>query len=198
MRKMIVALVACVALAACTDSSKKSEPTRPHEKGDYAREEAKTGVQAFRDVYAVLEHPRCMNCHPAGDVPLQGDDSHPHAQNVRRGPDGHGVTALKCAACHQEQALAGDHMPPGAPGWHLPPPETPMVFEGKSPAELARQLKDPKQTGGRTLDDLCRHVTLDTLVRSCWANGRTPPPLAHDEFAKKFREWVDKGAPVPE
>ena len=35
-------------------------------------------------------HPRCMNCHPSGDVPLQGDDSHLHVQNVKRGDDGQG------------------------------------------------------------------------------------------------------------
>jgi hypothetical protein len=29
--------------------------------------------------------PRCMNCHPAGDVPLQGDDSHIHTMLPQRG-----------------------------------------------------------------------------------------------------------------
>ena len=36
-------------------------------------------AQAFMDVYSVLQHPRCMNCHPAADNPMHGDDSHPHA-----------------------------------------------------------------------------------------------------------------------
>jgi hypothetical protein len=35
-------------------------------------------------------HPRCMNCHPARDGPLQGDDSYPRMQNIRRGQDGKG------------------------------------------------------------------------------------------------------------
>ncbi|RYG03681.1 MAG: hypothetical protein EOO02_07880, partial [Chitinophagaceae bacterium] len=35
-------------------------------------------ITAFGEVYKVLVSPRCMNCHPAGDVPLQGDDSHLH------------------------------------------------------------------------------------------------------------------------
>src|ERR687883_476581 len=51
---------------------------------------------AFLDVYKVLMHPRCLNCHPPGDVPLQGDDSHLHIQNVKRGEDGKGKYALKC------------------------------------------------------------------------------------------------------
>ena len=32
-------------------------------------------VKAFMQVYKVLMSPRCMNCHPNGDVPLQGDDN---------------------------------------------------------------------------------------------------------------------------
>src|SRR5688572_11445620 len=55
---------------------------------------------AFLEAYKVLMHPRCMNCHPAGDVPLQGDDSRLHIQNIKRGHDGKGLYALKCANCH--------------------------------------------------------------------------------------------------
>jgi hypothetical protein len=42
-----------------------------------------------------------MNCHPAGDVTLQGDDSHLHTISPQQGQDGHGVYAMKCANCHQ-------------------------------------------------------------------------------------------------
>src|SRR5882672_10047720 len=76
---------------------------------------------AFLDAYKVFMHPRCMNCHPAGNAPLQGDDSHLHAQNVQRGSDGKGLYALKCANCHQEKNLPGANMPPGNLTWHLPP-----------------------------------------------------------------------------
>jgi hypothetical protein len=154
---------------------------------------------AFLAVYKVLMHPRCMNCHPAGDVPLQGDDSRPHVQNVQRGTDGKGKYALKCANCHQDVNLPGEHMPPGNPNWHLPPAKMRMVFEGKTPAELARQLKDPKQNGGKTLEQLIAHVSEDKLVLWGWepGDGRTKPPLSHAEFARKFREWVEKGAAEP-
>src|SRR5438445_9829957 len=96
---------------------------------------------AFLAAAPVFTHPRCQNCHPAGDAPLQGDDSHPHAQNVRRGKDGKGRFAMKCANCHQDANLPGENMPPGNPTWHLPSADVPLVFQGKSPAELARQLK---------------------------------------------------------
>src|SRR5437868_794494 len=149
---------------------------------------------AFLAAYPVFMHPRCMNCHPVGDIPLQGDDSHLHLQNVKRGPDGKGLYALKCANCHQDVNLGGANLPPGNPNWHLPPAKMRMVFQGKSPGELARQLKDPKQNGGKTLEQLIQHVSEDKLVLWGWdpGEGRTKPPLSHAEFARRFREWVDK------
>jgi hypothetical protein len=155
---------------------------------------------AFLEAYKVFMHPRCMNCHPSGNVPLQGDDSHLHTQNVRRGPDGKGKYALKCANCHQDANLPGEHMPPGNPNWHLPPPEMRMVFQGKSPGELARQLKDPTLNGGRTVEQILDHVANDRLVAAGWnpGDGRTKPPLNHDEFARQMRMWIENGAVAPE
>lgn len=163
-------------------------------------ETAAASRAAFRAVYAVLMSPRCMNCHPAGSAPLQGDDSHVHAQGVKRGPDGKGLYALKCAACHQGANLPGQNMPPGNPRWHLPSAAMPLVFQGLSPRELALQLKDPRRNGGKTLDQLVEHVSHDGLVLGAWepGDGRTLPPLPHAEFAARFKEWVDKGAAVPE
>ena len=165
-----------------------------------SRDEAASRA-AFLAAYPVFMHPRCMNCHPNGDAPLQGEDSHPHLQNVKRGPDGKGLYALKCGNCHQNQNLAGEGMPPGHPEWHLPPANMRMVFQGKSPAELARQLKDPKLNGGKTLEEILKHVSEDSLVRqSGWnpADGKSKPALSHEELAAKMREWIEKGAAVPE
>ena len=156
---------------------------------------------AFLAAYPVFMHPRCMNCHPAGDAPLQGEDSHPHLQNVKRGPDGKGLYALKCKNCHQDTNLPGEGMPPGHPEWRLPPANMRMVFQGKTPVELARQLKDAKQNGGKTLEEILKHVSEDSLVReSGWspADGKSKPALSHEEFAAKVREWIEKGAAIPE
>jgi mono/diheme cytochrome c family protein len=163
-------------------------------------QKAATSRKAFLEVYKILMHPRCMNCHPIGDVPLQGDDSHLHFQGVKRGADGKGKFALKCANCHQDANIAGENMPPGNPNWHLPKPEMPLVFEGRSPSQLAQQLKDPKQNGGKTLEELFHHVAEDKLVLWGWnpGDGRTKPPLSHEEFKKLFREWIDNGAAIPE
>ena len=147
----------------------------------------------------VLRHPRCMNCHSKGDYPRQGDDSHPHTMNIKRGPVGFGVTAVKCSTCHQDHNLDGAHLPPGAPGWHLPPPSMPMIWEGLTDAQLCESIKDPKQNRGRDLNQLVEHLTEDKLVMWGWnpGEGRTPVPIPHDEFSAKVKQWQAAGAPCP-
>jgi hypothetical protein len=191
---LVFAIVGAVWAVSAKGTAKGAAPA------EVTARDADASRAAFLEAYKVLMHPRCMNCHPAGDAPLQGDDSHVHSQNVQRGPGGKGKYALKCANCHQHANLSGLNMPPGNPNWHLPPPEMPMVFQGKSPRELARQLKDPKLNGNKTLADLIHHVTEDKLVLGGWdpGDGRTKPPLTHDEFARKFREWIENGAAEPE
>lgn len=155
---------------------------------------------AFTAAFAVFLHPRCMNCHPSDDRPLQGDDSHPHAQNVQRGPLGDGKYGMKCGACHQKENTPGPHMPPGAIIWRLPPPKMPMIFQGRSPHQLCEQLKDPARNGGRTLQQIIEHVSTDKLVGWGWdpGEGRTLPPLSREEFARDVKQWVEKGAACPE
>ena len=154
---------------------------------------------AFLAIVPVLKHPRCLNCHANGDFPRQGDDSHAHAQNIKRGPLGHGVTSQKCAACHQTENVAGLNMPPGAPNWHLPPPNMPMIWEGKTPREICQQLKDPKQNNNKTVAAIVEHVTSDKLVLWGWnpGEGRTVPSMSHQEFAAKFAQWEKFGAACP-
>ncbi len=162
---------------------------------DKKREEE--SKEAFIAAYKVFMHPRCMNCHPAGDIPLQGDDSRLHPQGVKRGIDGKGLFALKCKNCHQDTHVAGEHMPPGHSGWHLPPANMKMVFEGKTARQLAMHFKDAKFTGFKTMDKMLEHVEKEPLVTNSWTYG-TPPPLTHEEFVAKVKEWIDKGAAVPD
>jgi mono/diheme cytochrome c family protein len=177
-----------------------------------ARDDPARAQGAFLKAYPVFMHPRCQNCHPAGDTPLQGDDSHVHdLLRLRRGPDGNGVFAMKCSNCHQAANTPGPHTPPGAPQvavsggrpaeprWHLPGPDARMVFQGRSPAVLCRQLKDPKKNGGLTPDRLAHHVATDPLVLWAWnpGEGRTPPPLPHAEFAAAVKSWLDAGGACP-
>lgn len=155
------------------------------------------GVAAFENVARVLLSPRCMNCHPRGDAPLQGDTPKPHAQNITRKIEGLG---MRCGSCHQSTNLPGRRMPPGAPKWGLPPAATPMVFEGKTAAQLCKQLKDPATNGKKTVAEVVHHMTSDALVKWGWTpgEGRTQPPLTHAQFAEAARIWGDAGAPCPE
>jgi hypothetical protein len=172
----------------------------PAEAAQVAGQPDEAGARdAFLAAYPVFMHPRCMNCHPVGDIPLQGEDSHLHAQRVKRGADGQGLYGMKCGACHQLTNLPGANMPPGVPHWHMPPPTMRMVFEGKSAGDLCRQLKDPQQNGGRTLEAAIEHLDADPLVFWGWVpgDGRSIPPLSHAEFVQKMREWIEKGAACP-
>jgi hypothetical protein len=164
-----------------------------------AQREDAAAAGAFEAMVPVLRHPRCMNCHSKGDFPRQGDDGHPHAMNVRRGPDGHGVTAQKCSTCHQEQNLAGLNMPPGAHDWHLPPANMPMIWEGLTNRQLCELFKDPKQNGNRTqLAQLVEHMETP-LVKWGWnpGEGRTPIPGSHDAFMTHVKQWVGAGGACP-
>jgi hypothetical protein len=155
---------------------------------------------AWQVVYEVLQHPRCLNCHPAGDAPLQGDASLRHGQNVQRGPDGHGLYALRCDSCHQTSNPSFANLPPGAPNWHLPSPDMPLVFEGLSSPELCAQLKDPARNGHKTPEQLFEHMASDALVGWGWAPGpgRAPVPTPRTEVAAAMRAWIDGGCECPE
>ena len=164
--------------------------------------DAAAGLAAFETVRQVFQHPRCQNCHIPGDAPLQFDDGRTHAQLVKRGADGHGAPGLPCSTCHGTRnppASFGLAMPPGAPNWHLPPEQTPMVFIDLTPAQLCRTIKDPKETGGKDLAAMLEHVAHDALVGWGWdpGLGRAPVPIPRAEVTAAFRTWMDAGAPCP-
>jgi hypothetical protein len=166
-------------------------------KNDADKKREEESKDAFLAAYSVFMHPRCMNCHPSGDVPLVGDDSHLHELGVKRGPFGKGLYALKCSNCHQAEHVPGEHMPPGNDRWKLPSANQKMVFQGMTPAQLALHFKDNKYTGFHNFkEDLLHHVEFDPLVLNGWTYG-TPPPLNHTEFVARVKEWIDKGAVIP-
>ena len=159
-------------------------------------------LQAFDTVQRVFQSPRCQNCHIPGDAPLQFDEGLTHAQFVQRGPDGKGAPGLACSTCHGSKNLPasyGDHVPPGAPNWHLPPPDKKMVFINLPAHELCTRLKDTKQNSGKDLAALLEHVDHDQLVLWGWnpGQGRAPVSIAHADFVAAFKRWVDAGAPCP-
>ena len=77
-------------------------------------------IALFEEAAKVITHPRCMNCHPAGDSPTQTEHMLPHLPLVVRGADGHGAPGMPCATCHHgaNYDVAGV---PGHADWHLAP-----------------------------------------------------------------------------
>lgn len=190
MRAIAIALV----LAACSGGGKKGLQTSG---GD-----TNAGLAGWEVMRSVFQHPRCQNCHPADDTPLQGDLGAPHNQEVQRGADGFGMAGARCTTCHgpaNKPPSYGEHQPPGnIKGWHMPPPEMKMVFVGMSSNALCEQTKDPARNGGKDMKALREHMD-DPLVLWGWdpGVGRQPVPVPHPEFVRAFEAWAAAGAPCP-
>jgi hypothetical protein len=150
----------------------------------------------FTELGKVLTHPRCMNCHPAGDRPRQGENRRPHQPPVERGPDGFGLAALRCSVCHQAANFDPARVP-GHPQWHLAPLE--MAWEGKTLSEICAQIKDPQRNGGLTLEALVHHIGTDTLVGWAWSPGvgRQAAPGTQKLAGELVAAWVKTGAACP-
>ena len=165
-------------------------------------DQAERSRALFNEIAKVVTHPRCMNCHPAGNHPLQGNDRHEHMPPVPRGEAGLGVAGLGCLACHTEKnytlvGAATYKSIPGHPRWQLAPIE--MAWEGKSVSQICQQLKDPARNGGRTLALLHEHFAKDDLVAWGWTpgEGREPAPGSQQQLGELAQAWIDSGAQCP-
>jgi hypothetical protein len=160
-------------------------------------DQAQRSRAIFTEVGKLLTHPRCMNCHPAGDRPLQGADHRIHWPPAKRA--GLGDT---CVACHTDRnvtlhAMASYQSIPGHRRWELAPLS--MAWEGKSLGEICRQLKDKDRNGGRDLALLHEHIAKDDLVAWGWnpGAGREPAPGNQELAGRLVQAWIDSGAECP-
>jgi hypothetical protein len=155
------------------------------------------GTSGWPEIYSVLTHPRCINCHTLAPTfltntnyryPHQADDRHPHYFQVIAGstnppsppPMGdHGAAIGLCSSCHgsQNNAFTGA---PGAPNWMLAPLS--MAWESSPNVamtgdQLCAALKDKSRNGGRDLtgpsppDSLLEHIETEHLVQWAFAPG---------------------------
>ena len=173
-----------------------AQELRPPEAfADIADQRARS-VALFEEAGKVIQHPRCMNCHPAGDRPLQGDEGRPHQPLVVRGEANIGVPGLYCATCHQPQNYDPARVP-GNPKWALAPIE--MAWVGKSLGEICTQIKDPARNHDMDIPALVEHMGHDELVGWAWAPGpgRTPAPGTQAAFGALIQAWADTGAACP-
>ena len=159
-------------------------------------DERTRAIALFQEAAKVITHPRCMNCHPAGERPTQTEHMQPHQPLVVRGADGHGAPGMMCATCHH----AANYDPAGVPGhpdWHLAPLS--MGWQGRSVAQICEQIKDRARNGGRDMAALVQHMAEDALVGWAWAPGvgRAPAPGSQAEFGALVRAWADAGGYCP-
>jgi hypothetical protein len=185
----------------------RSEPAPTHQAlksasdFDAIADRADRSRAIFSEIGKLIEHPRCMNCHPAGDHPLQGNDRHEHMPQVWRGDTGH--LATNCFGCHTEKNVtlheaASYKSIPGNPRWDVAPLS--MAWEGKSLGEICRQLKDVTRNGGRDLALLQEHIAKDELVGWAWdpGEGREPAPGTQEQAGQLVQAWIETGAQCPD
>jgi hypothetical protein len=184
---LTMSMLTAYAIAQGRDTDKLAAPESFASTGDAAARSA----ALFVELGKVLTHPRCVNCHPVGDRPRQGNEGRLHQPPVERGVDGRGLAAMRCDSCHQQANFEPGRVP-GHPEWHLAPRE--MAWEGKTLAEICEQIKDPARNGGRKVEDLIQHIGTDTLVGWAWAPGfgRQPAPGTQKEAGALVQAWVKR------
>ncbi len=195
--KVLVALVALVIATPATDAvSDQSDSLASPESFASIADTAARSAAIFTELGKVLTHPRCVNCHPAGDRPRQGDTARLHQPPVERGADGFGLPAMRCPVCHQQANFDAAGVP-GNPIWQLAPRE--MAWEGKTLAEICAQIKDPARNGNRSVDALIEHIGEDHLVGWAWAPGfgRQSAPGTQKQAGALVEAWVKTGAECP-
>jgi hypothetical protein len=144
----------------------------------------------------VIQHPRCLNCHPAGESPTQTDAMRIHVPFVVRGEGGLGAVGLRCTSCHQEENFNPARVP-GNPKWSLAPAH--MAWQGKTLAQICAQLKDRRRNGDKDMEALEEHMAKDELVGWGWSPGadRVPAPGTQAEFGALVSAWIGAGAYCP-
>ena len=197
----ILASIALIQAAAPAQAQENPIELRPPAAFSSIADLHERSVALFREAGKVLQHPRCINCHPAGDHPLQGDDRHAHFPAAARGSEDMGAPGGYCTACHLDTnvtPLAAPHTSiPGHPRWQLAPRE--MAWQDKTLGEICEQLKDPERNGHRTLAELHEHMAEDDLVGWGWhpGAGRQPAPGTQRIFGALVQAWIDTGAACP-
>ena len=185
-----------IVLAAATASLAGAEDLRGPETFAPIANQTERSRALFVEAGRVLQHPRCLNCHPVGERPTQGNDGHRHSPQVVRGPDDHGAIGLRCTACHHD----ANYDPAGVPGhpqWHVAPKS--MAWQTKSLGQICEQIKDPRRNGGKTLAAIQEHMARDSLVGWAWTPGgsREPAPGTQAQLGALIAAWIESGAACP-
>ncbi|MFY0538693.1 hypothetical protein [Nannocystis pusilla] len=119
----------------------------------------------------MMLHPRCTNCHPAGDSPLQGDTAQLHDPPVVRGPANEGVPGLLCTSCHQDANLELARVPGRPSGtWR----RSRWRGSGSRRRRCASRSRIPSATAARRW-----RRSSSTRRTTSWSRGLGARPRAH-------------------
>jgi hypothetical protein len=191
LRNTTFAVAFILAVIGIALSSTGAAPTEPPSPDDQA-----ASLAAWKEIATVFEHPRCLNCHQL-DSPLRGDSRRVHIPHVVRGPDNHGVGAMRCGNCHNDMGNNPTSGTPGGLHWQLAPVS--MLWQGLSSGDLCRAVKDPKRNGNRDGAALIKHMEDEPLVLYGWdpGKGREPVPVPHEKVVEEMKVWVAGGMACP-
>lgn len=211
-RDRVCLVISAMLMASCSTPSPQSAGLQAIANADSAslkpvsafaniRKRDERSAAYFAEAGRVLQHPRCLNCHPKERVPTQGENLHTHVPMMQATETGHGVPALQCNTCHQTSNVS-THVEsvrtmPGHPHWMLAPAS--MAWQGLSLREICEQIKDPARNGGRSLAAIHEHLAMDSLVGWAWqpGDGREPAPGTQREFGELISAWLETGAVCP-
>jgi len=196
-KSSFAALAVLVAIALAWSAATVQSKTRPAAQPASAETTQAESLAAWNQIAQVLDNPRCLNCHQLNS-PLQGDSRRPHIPHVVRGPDNHGVGAMRCGNCHNDTGNNDTSRTPGGLHWQLAPVS--MLWQGLSSADLCRALLDKSKNGNRSPEDLIEHMDKEPLVLYGWdpGRGRKPVPISHADFMVVMRTWVATGTACPQ
>lgn len=196
--RFLVLLLSIGLLGASVGASDSIEGLRSPQSFAGIADRAARSRALFEEMSRVIQHPRCLNCHPQTRSPLQGDEGRPHSPAVSMMAQ---TTALNCRTCHHDHNTdgfgGGIQSIPGEAAWMLAPEE--MAWVGKTRGQICRQLKDRRMNGDRTLSALQKHFAEDHLVGWAWhpGTGRTPAPGTQAQFGALAAAWIASGAECP-
>ncbi len=157
--------------------------------------EEQKAVEKFDEMWPVLHHPRCLNCHGGVRPRLPVNQG-----NHRLGGQVTGINQIeKCQECHD-----------GLPGWDTAPEG--FFFTGKSARDLCMQFKrfegsptafvkhiynDKGGTaftvtafkGDRALNEMAQDLV--TEAHPDHPFQAEPPPMSHGEFVQIGSDWAN-------
>jgi hypothetical protein len=182
---------------AATEPTTNSITLKPVSDFESINDKNERAIALFQEAGKVIQSPRCLNCHPAGERPTQTDGMRPHQPLVVRGDGGMGAPGgLVCTTCHHDTNFDPAGVP-GNPKWALAPAE--MAWQGKTLGQICIQIKDKSRNGGKDIAALIKHMAEDELVGWGWnpGAGRIPAPGTQKQFGELIKAWADAGASCP-